>query len=227
MTYRVNHLLQSNGSKRKLSLMSKKVYLFSTSSHPDATSIKSLDITFLKPEIDFSKYDNFILTSKQAVESLKQYKNVLLKPAVCISSQTAQAYRDIGGTVLTTGNGYGDTLEKTILSYHSAVKWLYLRAKVVASNFVLICQEKGCSIDDRVVYESKCSKAINEVKIEGDATLIFTSPSSVQCFLKNNTISTSSQVIVIGKTTAKSLPKDIGYLISKEKNIQSCFDLIN
>ena len=58
--------------------MKASTYLFSTSSHSQATHINPLDITFLEPNIDFFKYDYFILTSKQAVESLQKYQIVEL-----------------------------------------------------------------------------------------------------------------------------------------------------
>ena len=58
--------------------MPKQIYLFSISSHPDAKSVNSLDIKLLKPEIDFLKYDYFIVTSKQTSEALKQYGEPIL-----------------------------------------------------------------------------------------------------------------------------------------------------
>ena len=206
--------------------MSKKIYLFSISSHPDAISVNSLDITFLKPTIDFSKYDYFIVTSKQTSEALKQYLHVELKPALCVSVASAASYEKIGGKVLEIGGGYGDNLVEKIKKYPKNTKWLYLRAKIVASDFVCTCRDDGYDIDEVVVYESGCSAEIKNVEVQEGATLIFTSPSSVNCFLENHTISEKSKVIVIGKTTAKALPKNLEYIISKETSIESCFKLI-
>jgi uroporphyrinogen-III synthase len=204
--------------------MPKPLYLFSISSHPKAISINSLDVTFLRPKINFSKYDYLIITSKQTSEALKQYKtqDYISKAALCVSKQSALSFEKLGGKVLDIGGGYGDNLVSHIKSYPKNTKWLYLRAKVVASDFVKICKDDGFSIDEEVVYESDCSKDIQNVKVEDDATLIFTSPSSVKCFLKNNKIKTSNFVIVIGKTTAKALPKGINFIISKETTIESC-----
>jgi len=206
--------------------MPKPIYLFSISSHKDTININSLDVTFLKPDIDFKKYDYFIITSKQTSEALKRYDNKELKPALCISVASAKSYEEIGGRVLEIGGGYGDTLKDRIKNYPKDTKWLYLRAKVVASDFVATCQKDGYDIEEAVVYESDCSKAILDVKVEDDAILIFTSPSSVKCFLKNNTIHTSNKVIVIGKTTAKSLPYGVDFIVSKETTIESCLNSI-
>jgi uroporphyrinogen-III synthase len=205
--------------------MKKQIYLFSISSHPHANSINSLDIKLLKPEINFSNYDYFIITSKQTSEVLKQYVNPDLKPALCVSVASAKSYEDMGGEVLDIGGGYGDNLVSKIKEYPKSKKWLYLRAKVVASDFVSICQKDGYDIDEIIVYESGCSKEIWHVEVEDEAILIFTSPSSVNCFLQNHIISPHAKVIVIGKTTAKALPKNVKYILSSKTSIDSCIDI--
>ena len=69
------------------------------------------------------------------------------------------------------------------------------------------------------------SSALHADEVKEPATLIFTSPSSIECFLKTHTISPDAKIVVIGKTTAKALPKDIKYQISKKKSIDSCMEL--
>jgi uroporphyrinogen-III synthase len=204
--------------------MKNQIYLFSTSSHPDATSINSLDIKLLKPNINFSSYEYLIITSKQAVKALKQYDNVDLK-AICVSKKTAQSYRDIGADVLDVGDGYGDSLIDVVEKYPKETKWLYLRAKEVASHFVQGLKAQGYSIDEVIVYKSSCTKDILETEVQDNVTLIFTSPSAIRCFLKNNTINKKNKVIVIGKSTASALPKNINYVLSYESTIDSCITL--
>ena len=208
--------------------MKKQTYLFSISSHPDAVSINSLAITFLKPSIDFSKYDYLIITSKQTSKALKQYekKSYIDKPGLCVSVASAKSYEELGAKVLDIGGGYGDNLVKKIKNFPKDTKWLYLRAKVVASDFVQRCQNDGYKIDEAIVYESDCSQEILDVKVEDNATLIFTSPSSLKCFLKNSDIKETNNIIVIGTTTAKALPKGIKYVISTQTTIESCMNLI-
>ncbi len=207
--------------------MAKPIYLFSISSHPDAKSINSLDIKFLKPKIDFSKYDYLIITSKQASEALKQYdKNEYIHmPSICVSKKSAEAYESLGGEVLACGNGYGNDLSAVIKQFPYTKRWLYLRAKVVASDFISTCQEEGYNIDEIVVYESECSNDIRHVEVEDDSILIFTSPSSLNCFLENHTFTPSNKVIVIGKTTALAVPDGVKYSISPETTIESCMEI--
>jgi len=204
------------------------IYLFSISSHPDAISVNSLDVSFLHPFIDFSLYDYMIITSKQTAKALSYYpKDAYINiPALCISKQSAKSFEALGGKVLSVGKGYGDTLVNAIKHYPKETKWLYLRAKVVASDFVAVCQKDGYSIDEVIVYETQCSKAIEEVDVDKNAILIFTSPSSVQCFLKTHLLYPSQDIVVIGKTTAKALPKNITCKIAKTPTIENCFKLL-
>lgn len=204
--------------------MSKTIYLFSTTSHPDTKNINSLDTKFFTPEINFSKYDYLIITSKQVSQALQQYegKQYLNLPALCVSEQTAKSFSALGGEVLKTGSGYGANLEELIKEYPKEKQWLYLRAKEVASDFVSKSRASGYNIDEIILYETFCSETIQNVQVEDDATLIFTSPSSVKCFLKNHEITEMHNVIVIGKTTAKALPLNINFVISSETTIDSC-----
>ncbi len=204
----------------------KKIYLFSTSTHPDAISINSLDITFFKPNIDFSLYDYLVITSKQTINALKQYgkDEYIDKKALCVSESSAKYFKSLGGSVLDLGSGYGDDLITVINRYPKDTKWLYLHGKTTASDFNTVMVDDGYKIDEYVVYESSCSNDLLEVRVEDDAVLVFTSPSSVKCYLKNNKIKETNKVIVIGKTTAKALPKNIMYELCNQRNIESCIE---
>lgn len=202
--------------------MQKPIYLFSATPYPDVIHINSLDFTFFQPYIEFSKYDFLILTSKKAVDALgfydkKEYINI---PALCISEFTEEYYKSVGGKILYVGNGLGSDLISVIDSYKKDKKGLYLRAKEIAGD--------GFNIDEAIVYESRCSNEILSFRLnDEECTLIFTSPSSVRCFLKNNTISYNSKVIVIGKTTAKSLPNGVKYMIPKKNSIKESLRMLN
>lgn len=203
------------------------VYLFSVSASPDAVSVNSLCITLYKPVMAFALYDYFILTSKQAVEVLKQYDKTLYinKKALCVSKATAKAYEKIGGSVLDVGRGYGDNLVEKIKSYPKATQWLYIRAEVVASDFSSVCRDSGYSIDEVVGYKSECSKEILEIQIQKGSIVIFTSPSSVKCYMQTHIFERDDTVIVIGKTTQKALPDGVKSILSPQTTIQSCIEI--
>ena len=125
------------------------------------------------------------------------------------------------------GEGYGDNLSLILEKYPKNIKWLYLRAKVIASDFVSKSKENDYDIDEKIMYESDCSHEMKNIKVENDATLIFTSPSSVRCFCTGNRLHKNMTIIVIGETTATALPLDTTYILAPKTTIQSCIDIIN
>lgn len=201
---------------------SQKIYLFSLSSHLETIHIPSLDVEYRSPKIDFSAYDYFIITSKQVMKALENYQDYSLIPALCVSKKSAEAYEKIGGEVLDVGDGYGKSLIEKISSYPKDLSWLYLRAQSVASDFVAVLKARGYNIDEKIVYKSECSQAILDVDVEEDATLIFTSPSSVNCFLKTHTFSKNHKVVVIGTTTQQALPKNVNAQVCHTNSIENC-----
>ena len=76
-----------------------------------------------------------------------------------------------------------------------------------------------------IIYETTCNEEIKEIKIAPNGVLIFTSPSSVVCFNKKADILPTHDVIVIGKTTQKALPKGVESLLSDQTTIMSCVDM--
>ena len=188
----------------------KNIYLFSKTSHPDVTHIPILNTTFLQPDIDFENYDAIVLTSKQAVTALDKispkWKSI---PALTIASKTEEMVRNAGGTLLDRGDGYGDTLDDIIASKYASLRWLYPRPKVVASNFKERVKSRGIDIDDVLVYETSCNNKCSETVLPEDAILIFTSPFTIECFMKFYQFKNSYRVIAIGKTTASAYLKPL------------------
>jgi uroporphyrinogen-III synthase len=201
----------------------KNIYLFSLTPYEGVTHINSLHVSTFTPDIDFKNYDYLIITSKQILEVLKNYDESWKKLSVlAVAKPTADAVKTAGGKVLEFGSGYGDNLSEIIFSYPQEKRWLYLRAKEIASDFVLTCKRKDYDIDEAILYETSCSHELLHVNIEEDATLIFTSPSSVECFLKHHDFKETQNIIVIGTTTARAIPHGISYKIAEQPTMQSC-----
>ena len=201
----------------------KNIYLFSKTTHPDVTHIPILNTLFLQPKINFNNYDAIVLTSKQAVTALEQISPEWKKvPALSIASKTEAMVRDAGGLLLERGDGYGDSLDEIIVNKYATYRWLYPRPKIVASNFKDRVKERGVAIDDVVVYETSCNDACQNIDLPDDATLIFTSPFTIECFLKFYTFKSSYKVVAIGKTTARALPKEVDYVMPTTPNVDAC-----
>ncbi|MCJ7766200.1 MAG: uroporphyrinogen-III synthase [Thiovulaceae bacterium] len=198
------------------------IFLFSKTSHPDVTHVPILDTFFLQPEIDFSRYDALVLTSKQAVTALEKvspgWKRV---PALCVASKSAEMVRAAGGKLLESGDGYGDSLADIIINKYASYRWLYPRPRAVASDFKARVVKAGVKMDDLIVYETSCNRACQEIELPDDAILIFTSPFTIACFLELFELKTSYRVVVIGKTTAKALPLNTKYSMPDQATVDA------
>ena len=96
-------------------------------------------------------------------------------------------------------------------------KVLYVKALKTVSDLVEILRENKILVDELIAYKTSCKKS--EILLEDNSIFIFTSPSSVECFFNQYSWKKSYKAIVIGKTTAKYLPKEVNYTISSETSI--------
>ncbi|MDX1295307.1 MAG: uroporphyrinogen-III synthase [Sulfurimonadaceae bacterium] len=185
------------------------LYLFSKTPFPDTIHIPVLTIRHLSPEIDFDRYDRLLVTSKEAVEALEaiddRWKQL---PVLCVAAKSAEKVREHGGKVMETGNGYGDDLEKIIKTEKRELRWLYAKPVIAASDFSGRLRSEGYDIDDVAVYETACNPNA-DMTVKDHAVLAFTSPSAVECFVKQYGFKPTHKVIVIGKTTMAALPEGI------------------
>lgn len=187
----------------------------------DVIHIPILSIRFLTPDIDFDLYNGIIVTSKQAAQALKFYApdwNAL--KVVCVGESTASVMKELGARNVEIANGYGMSIVE-VLSLHEG-KWLYLRPKMIASSWPARARELGIEIDEVIIYETTCNDEMGKIKIDQNGVLIFTSPSSVNCFSKKVDILPTHDVVVIGTTTQKALPCGVKSLLSAEASVISC-----
>ena len=199
------------------------IYLLSNvkSNNKDVINYSVFDIKYIDTNIDFNYYDALIFTSKNAIYALeyfnKDYKKV---PSYAIAKKTANILKDHNANLVYTGiSGHGDEFANEIKDKLKNKTVLYIRAKKVVSNLTKIL-----NCDEIVVYETVCKENNSIDKIPKNSKIIFTSPSTIKCFFKNNIWDDSYIAICIGKTTASYLPKNIKYLISKQTSIDSCIE---
>lgn len=222
-----NRLQQSNGNnKLTIFIMKKNIYLFSKTPYKGVKHIPVLAINFLHVSLDFSHYDALVITSKQALEALEKYnpdwKSI---PIIAISKPTADKAQSMGAKLLHVGEGYGKDLYKIIQADFSHLKLCYARAETIVTDFALKLRKEGVMIDDPIVYKTTCNDDLPPLKIEDNAILIFTSPSSIECFLKQNSFKESHKIIVIGKTTQKALPLHVKSLVTMKPTVEECIKL--
>lgn len=202
------------------------IYLISKTPHPGVIHIPILTISFLQPDIDFTKYNGIILTSKQAVLALEHYNLEWERlTCVCVSEGTADAARKIGALTVKMGDGYGTSFPKVLKSFAQDQRWLYLRPKVIATDWVETARQDGIHIDEAIVYETTCNEEACGVSIEANAILVFTSPSSITCFCKWYSILPTHTVVAIGKTTRDAFADAKEVLISPQNSVASAVEL--
>lgn len=212
-------------NKIKTKSKNRPIYLVSNKDIDGVYKLDLLKINFLDIDIEFSKYDALIFTSKNGVYSLKDdsWKTI---DSYAISNITANSISKSGGKVKYIGSsGHGDDFANELKDILKDKKALYIRAKKVVSNLVKILRENGIRCDEIVSYETVCSKNKDIKSIKDGAIVIFSSPSTIKCFLDQYSWDQSYTAIAIGKTTAKYFDDNIEYKISKKRSIQSCVEL--
>lgn len=202
------------------------IYLVSKTSHYETAGvvhIPILSIHFLTPLINFSHYDGIVVTSKQGALALSPYSPDWDRlRVVCVGESTAHTMRELGAKLIEIANGYGESILDTLTLDKEHKKWLYCRPKMIASSWPSRAREAGVVIDEVIVYETLCNKEMEHVEIAGNGVLIFTSPSSIECFRERYTLLPTHNVVVIGKTTQNALPVGIKSIRSENTSIESC-----
>lgn len=220
MTSLQNHLQRLNGNK-------KVIYLFSDKAYEGVVHLPLFEIVFDPTSIDLEGFDAIIFTSKNSVKALDQkntsWKN---KEAYAIGEGTASFIQRCGGNlVFTCKDSYGDTFAKTLIPLLQNKRVLFPRAKEVVSSLFEILHVNHIDIKKRIVYETKCKHYPLSETPPKDSKLIFTSPSTVRCFLENFAWDKSYHAIAIGEKTASALPLHVKVLTSKTQSIEHCIAL--
>ena len=201
------------------------IYIASNYNIQGAISLNLLQINFLQVSIDLNMYDSIIFTSKNSVKSLKNLDISNLE-SYAISEVTGNYIKNNGGNLIfTASNTNGDDFAYKIIQYLKNKKVLYVRAKKIVSNITNILRNHNIQCDEIITYETQCVKKKTILELNKNSIIIFSSPSTIKCFLNNYKWDKSYYAIAIGTTTASALNKNMIYSISKENSIQSCFEL--
>ncbi|MDD5051894.1 MAG: uroporphyrinogen-III synthase [Sulfuricurvum sp.] len=202
------------------------IYLISKTPFEGVIHVPILSIEFLIPKINFTEYEGIVITSKQGILALKNYAvdwNSL--KCIAISESTAEYARKAGALYVEIAKGSGTSIPAVMSAEVRKGKWLYLRPKIIAAEWVDEARGLGIVIDEAIVYETSCNKEIVSYEIAKDGILIFTSPSSIRCFCVNHSIYPTHKIVVIGKTTQSALPLDIYSYLSPTPSVAAAVEL--
>ncbi len=200
------------------------IYILSDKKVKWAKNLPVFEIEPIKQDVDLSHYDALIFTSKNAIYSIDAMdKNWKKKPAYVIAPETAKIVKHLGGNLKFVGKEkHGDQFALEIAEKLKHQKVLYLRASKVVSNLVNILKTNDIICDELVIYQTVCKPFDKKITLPKNATVIFSSPSTIECFFKNISWDESFKAISIGKTTAQYFPENITPVISDTTSLESC-----
>ncbi|MEA3289210.1 MAG: uroporphyrinogen-III synthase [Campylobacterota bacterium] len=203
----------------------KNIYLLSDKKISGVNSLPIINIDYIKSVTNIKDYDALIFTSKNGVKGIDKFnvdwKNI---PSYIIGEQTAKVVNSLDGNIEYIGkNSHGNEFSYELTDKLKGKKVLYIRGEKVASNLFDILIENNITCEELVVYKTKC-KQYKDVDLPKGSIIIFSSPSTINCFFKNNLWDDTFKAVVIGKTTARSLPKGITYFISSNTSLESCIE---
>ena len=204
----------------------KKIYLTNNLNFDNVENLEVFKINYLDvKQLNLDCYDALIFTSKNAVYSLNNItESWKRKDSYVIAPKTANIIKELGGKLKFVGkNGHGNAFAYELVEELKGKKVLYIRAKRTVSSLADILKENSIDVESIITYETVCSD--KKISIEDNAIIIFTSPSSVECFFKKYEWQGSYKAVVIGETTAKYLPKHIEYFVSSKTSVEECIKL--
>ncbi len=177
----------------------------------------------VKDSLDLSGYDTLLFTSKQAIYYCDEIADGWQeKEILAVGSATAKTAKEYGAkNIYYPAKFYGKELASDILEKFSDRKILYIRPKVISFDSKSFLQSHGIDISEEIIYETNCVEYKDKV-LEENSIIIFTSPSTIECFFKSFKWQESFKAVVIGKSTLKKLPEGIDAYVADEATIDAC-----
>jgi uroporphyrinogen-III synthase len=200
------------------------VYLLSPLPIEETIHLPMICFSLLSEKIDFSGCDTLMFTSKQAVRSAETLSPEWKKyPCLAIGSATAKEIKSLGGKVMYQPESfYAGTLSQDIIALFKDKNILYLRPQEVSFDSKNFLAKAGILLHEQIIYETSCIHYEKEEKPVKDAIIIFTSPSTIHCFLKNFEWDESYTAVVIGEATKKHLPPHARFEVADKPLIDAC-----
>jgi len=203
------------------------IYILSEKKYKDASNLPVILIKHLSKKIDLTPYDALIFSSKNGVIAIdkltEKWKDI---PSYSIGSGTSKEIENRGGKIVYEArSSYGDDFAQEIKERLSGKKALFLRAKVVTSSLNTILKDAGVLLDEEIVYETVCAECDSLTKPPKNSFIIFSSPSTIECFFRCFLWDDSYTAVVIGHKTASFMPSHVTYEMAPKQTIPSCVEL--
>jgi len=204
--------------------MDRPIYLTSPLKKEGTTPLPMIDFRLTADAIDYQGCDTLMFTSKQAVVSADTLDpNWKKLPTIAIGKATAGQIERLGGRVLYHPQSfYGEELAADVLKHFRDRRVLYLRPRTVSFDSRAFLARAGYELAEQVIYETFCRAHPAEAKPVEGAIIIFTSPSTIHCFLERFGWEESYTAVVIGRATLEHLPEGADYAVAHTPLIEAC-----
>ena len=203
-----------------------KIYLCSPKKYSGTTALPMIEFEQIASEIKELEWcDSVLFSSKQAVVFADKIDSRWReKDIVAVGPATKDMAIKLGAkSVYYPKEYYGEVLARDIVELFSNKKILYIRPKVVSFDSYSYLKKHNIDIKEAIIYQTKC-KEQKGVELEKNSIIIFTSPSTIECFFKSFEWDSSFRAVVIGKATLKHLSSDIKAYVASEATIASCVE---
>jgi len=203
----------------------KNIFILSDKPAKYAKNIPLINTLTIVENINLDEYDALIFTSKNAVRHLNsitsKWKNI---PSFAISTQTAKELKNFGSKATFIGKEkHGDKFAiELIRELINFKKVAYIGAEKIVSNLVEILNENKINCKHIAIYKTVCVNYDEKINLPDNSIIIFSSPSTIECFFRNVNWKESFKAISIGNTTMKYFPKNIKAILSDNTTIESC-----
>jgi len=203
--------------------INRAIYLCSPKEAEGTISLPMIKFELIKDKIDYKGCDTLIFTSKQAIYYTQELDKEWIKyPVIAIGEVTKKVAQSFGANVIyQPKNYYGKELANGVLKHFKDKKLLYIRPQVISFDSKNYLASQGVWIKEEIIYKTSCINYTDK-KLQKDAIIIFTSPSTIECFFKSFKWDNSYTAVVIGKSTLSNLPKSVKAVVANTPTIDSC-----
>ncbi|MDR0747754.1 MAG: uroporphyrinogen-III synthase, partial [Helicobacteraceae bacterium] len=186
----------------------KEVVLLSPAAREGALCVPAIKIVAAADSIDFTGFDALIVTSKTAIGIVDRLNGGWKRLKIfTIGAKTSEEVKRLGGGVFFESSAArGEILAQEIAHRFGHLNFLYPKARESAVDLEQMLKSAGVRVSARVIYETRCAK-IDGALLPREAVVIFTSPSTVECFLSQTEWRSGFTAVAIGATTAAALEK--------------------
>lgn len=196
----------------------------------DSVRVKSEDFikttpTRIAPAILKGEFENVIITSQNAVESLLKHTTadqLKFKNIYCVGRKTKRLVESNFGKVTYTASN-AKKLAEHLVEYIEGTEVTYFCSNIRLDDLPTILTENNITINEIETYKTKHSAIELDAEVEG---VLFFSPSTIASYLQANTA--DKIAYCIGETTAAHAKKHFKDVrIAKFLSVESVIDLVN